>query len=134
MKMLLINMLFVGLIFIRQLVSMPSFLMDNKPSEEDNNIDVYRGESTNFLEFADMMTNFTSNKNVILFRKSISECSITAFGVTHQLDTTRGTKWTSMSLIDQNADYSRLFKFNEKTFGLIGVSQISFYLFKAIMV
>ena len=126
MKNILLIILLFDLTISKPLNIMPRFLM----ADEQEDIDSLRGEITHFLDFADMMTNLTSNKNVQLFRKSINECPFSPpVSSTRSLKTSKGVKWSSIELTEKNAGYSRLFALSESMFGLVGTSQISFYTF-----
>jgi len=126
MKYILLIILLIDLINSKPLNVMPSFLM----ADEQDDIDSHKGEITHFLDFAEMMTNLTSNKNVQLFRKSVSECPYSPpVSSTHSLNTIKGVKWSSVELVEKNSGYYRLFPFSPSTIGLIGTSEISFYTF-----
>ncbi len=126
MKNILLIILLIDLTSSKPFNIMPSFLM----ADEQEDIDAPRGEITHFLDFADMMTNLTFNKNVQLFRQSINECPFSPpVSSTQSLNTLKGAKMSSIELTEKNAGYSRLFAFSESTFGLVGTSQISFYTF-----
>ena len=124
----------LGYLFLISVVAYKSFDSKSLNITEQEDIDLTRGENTHFVDFADMMTKQAANKNTKRFRNSIHRCpysSSSSFTSANQSSLSNITERTKTEPLDKQADYFKLFTFDEKTIGLVSASQISFYSFAA---